>query len=135
MGPMTQPHGYPQPPHPGYGQAVYTHNGRTHILPGEQQYKVETVRHTGVVVLWFAQDSTFTGTYAQCHARIMASLLHCLLLGWWGILSMVFFNPLAIVRNLLALSVLKREARMVREFWASQPHHFAPGPQYHPPLR
>jgi hypothetical protein len=123
---MTQPQHYQQP---GYGFGVYTHDGQVHSFPGEQQYKVETAKHTGMLVLYLNQQSAFTGTYEQCRAQIKRSLIHCVVLGWWSILSLVFFNWLAIAQNLAALKYLNREAETVRQHWAAQPAY-----QYRPPL-
>jgi hypothetical protein len=125
---MTQPQQYQHYQQPGYGFGVYSHNGQVLTYPGEQQYKVETSKHTGVLVLWVNRQTAVTGTYEQCRAQIMRSLIHCLVLGWWSILSLVFFNWLAIVQNLLALKCLNRDAEMVRRHWAAQPAY-----QYRPP--
>jgi hypothetical protein len=114
--------GYAQPGYPqsGQGLAVYEDNGRMQIFSGEQQYKTQTVKHTGLLVLWFNQQSSFTGTHAQVQAHIWKSLIHCLLLGWWSILSIVLYNWVAIFQNVAALVALKRQAQAVQAYWASQ---------------
>jgi len=58
-------------------------------------------KHTGLVIL--GRRQTYRGLLCeQCNKRLFSSCLnHCLIAGWWGIISFFIYNPAAIIGNII----------------------------------
>jgi hypothetical protein len=89
-----QPISYP-PPHAGGHQRLF---------------QVRLRKHTGLVMAWYSQSYTVTGTFAQCEAAIRDAQQYNLLAGWWSVGSLVVWNWVALVGNFNARKTLRRHA-------------------------
>jgi hypothetical protein len=93
----------------------------THNTGGnEPLFQVRITKHTGLVYIWVNQRRTFTGTVAQCETAIRNAQLHNLLAGWWGIVSLLLMNWIALFENLGARKTLRRQAS-AHPYFAPQP--------------
>jgi hypothetical protein len=98
---VSQPNSQYVPGHPatpGYPPA-----------PVEPVFRVQTIKHTGALLLWINQRRTTTGSYAQCEAAIRAAQRHCLIAGWWSFVSLLW-NPIALSHNASARTTLRQQA-------------------------
>ena len=88
-------------------------------------FQVSVMTHTGLLILWFNQRKTVTGTYQQCDAAIKAAQTHCLLLGWWSFLSILFMNWISLVHNINARKQLNTQVQQAQAYaqWYAQYGH------------
>jgi hypothetical protein len=72
-------------------------------------------KHTGLIVV--GQTSTHKGILcAECNKRLFSSsLIHCLLAGWWGIISFFVYNPIAIIGNIVTYFNAKKRFKKYSE--------------------
>jgi len=99
--------------------------------PAEPTFQVRTIKFTGAVAFWMSQRSTTTGSYAQCDAAIDAAERHCMLAGWWCIVS-VLGNPICLYQNARARKTLRLQAQQTHDYarwWATS---YGGGPQNMP---
>lgn len=99
--------------------------------PAEPTFQVRTIKHTGALLWWLNQRSTFTGSYAQCDAALDAAQRHCMLAGWWSVVSQVW-NPISLFQNARARKKLRQQAQQAHEYalwWAT---YYGGGPQNMP---
>jgi hypothetical protein len=82
---------------------------------GPERYFIKLHKHTGLVVLMLRQTYNFSGTLPECERAYRAAQTHNLLAGWWGFLSALVFNWIAIFSNVSAINKLRRLAQ--------QPHN------------
>ncbi|NKY17354.1 hypothetical protein HF999_03040 [Tsukamurella spumae] len=68
-------------------------------------------KHTGMVILAQWQDSYVTGSYADVRAAYRAAQTHNLLAGWWGLISLLVYNWIALIGNMSEMGRIKQQAR------------------------
>lgn len=73
-------------------------------------YALTLRRHTGLLVLMQRRRYTVKGTLAQCEAAYKKAQTHNFVFGWWGVLSMLIFNWIAIFGNVSAMGKLRQVA-------------------------
>ncbi|MFW0791791.1 hypothetical protein [Gordonia sp. CPCC 205333] len=109
--PMPQgysPHpGYPHPQ--GYAQPYSPQQFGTVPPPGIFQAKFR--KHTGLIIFAQWSDTPVTGTYDDVRKAFWNAQTHCLTLGWWGIISALIYNWIAIFGNISELNRVKALAR------------------------
>jgi Protein of unknown function (DUF2510) len=91
---------------------------------GPERYFIKLHKHTGLLVLMLRQTYGFSGTLPECERAYRAAQTHNLLAGWWGLLSALVFNWIAIFSNVSAINNLRRYARQPH----SQPLAAYPNP-------
>ncbi|KHO21835.1 hypothetical protein [Mycolicibacterium setense] len=94
--------------------------------PAVPVFRVETMRHTGLLILWFNQTRTVTGTAEQCEAALTSAQRHNLVLGWWSFLSILFMNWLSLLHNAGARAKLRKEveqAQAYAQWWYQYGQH------------
>ena len=74
----------------------------------EDQYYANFAKHTGMLIMWQMSSRTYQGTYAQIEKAYRAAQLHCLMFGWWSVLSLVFFNWFTLIRNYRTFNKIKK---------------------------
>ncbi|WKG06139.1 hypothetical protein [Mycolicibacterium sp. HK-90] len=84
--------------------------------PAVPVFQVETMRHTGLLILWFNQTRTLTGTAEQCEAALTSAQLHNVCLGWWSILSLLFWNWLSLLHNAGVRAKLRKEVKQAQAY-------------------
>jgi len=95
--------------------------------PVEPTFQVRTIKHTGALVFWMNQRSTTTGSYAQCEAAIDNALRHCMLGGWWSLVSLLW-NPISLSMNASARRTLRSQARKARDYAVWWNTYYGGGP-------
>ncbi|SEC00911.1 Uncharacterised protein (plasmid) [Tsukamurella tyrosinosolvens] len=107
-----------QPAGPSYPQQPYAEQGHPrHPYVQPQPYPQGPVfqakfrRHTGLLILAQWQDSYATGDYQQIRAAYRAAQTHNLLAGWWGLISLLVYNWIALLGNVSEMSRIKQQAR------------------------
>ncbi|WP_219811738.1 hypothetical protein, partial [Mycobacterium marinum] len=88
--------------------------------PPQPLFQVQVSRHTGLLVAYFTQSYTVTGTLDHCEAAIRDAQRHNLTMGWWSITSVLVMNWIALLDNRKARNTLRRQA--------GQRSHRLPGP-------
>ncbi|MCV7409200.1 hypothetical protein AWC05_00925 [Mycobacterium florentinum] len=68
-----------------------------------RRFSVRLHEHTGVLILWVQRSFTFTGTLEQCEKAYRDPQLHCLVTGWWGLVSLFLLNRIALISNYTAI--------------------------------
>lgn len=103
--PPPQQPGYQQQ-HPGYQQGGYQQH------PGYQQQVVsaEFLKHTGALIWWQQSTVRVQGSFEDVTAAYKKAQLHCLTLGWWSISSVLAFNWIAMISNVIAYGRVKKAA-------------------------
>lgn len=91
-------------------------------------FQITLRRHTGLVILMLRQSSVFTGTLEQCERAYRQAQIHNLTAGWWGILSLLVFNWIALFSNMSAIEQVRRMAKQS----PTSPTHQSP-PMAQPP--
>ncbi|CQD07056.1 transmembrane protein [Mycobacterium lentiflavum] len=76
-----------------------------------RRFSVRLHEHTGAVILWLQRDFTCTGTLEQCEQAYRNAQTHCLLAGWWGPVSLVVLNPIALISNYTAIRRVRALAK------------------------
>ncbi|BBY22578.1 hypothetical protein [Mycobacterium stomatepiae] len=76
-----------------------------------RRFSVRLHEHTGVLILWVQRSVTFTGTLEQCEQAYRKAQLHCLLAGWWGLVSLFLLNPIALISNYTAIRKVRALAK------------------------
>jgi hypothetical protein len=70
---------------------------------GRQSYITEAsfTKHTGMLII--AQTQRFKGFMCEeCIEKLFRQCeIHCALAGWWGIISLFIYNPIALVGNVI----------------------------------
>ena len=74
------------------------------------RYQLRLFRHTGLVLAWLQSSQTYEGTYEQLRLAYRSAQVHCLLLGWWSVASLLVLNWIALYRNRSALQQLNHLA-------------------------
>jgi hypothetical protein len=84
-----------------------------------QLFQVRVTKHTGLLVAYYNQSYTITGTWDQCEAAIRAAQQHNLLAGWWSMFSLLIMNWVALAENHNARNALRRQ---VTQAFAGYPY-------------
>jgi hypothetical protein len=97
---------YPMQPQPAYAQpmAPYARPAQ------ERQFALTLSKHTGMLVLMRTQRIRVQGTLEQCEAAYRNAQRYNLLAGWWGLLSFLVMNWVAIFGNMSAIGQVRRLA-------------------------
>ncbi|MCA0158869.1 hypothetical protein LB823_21945 [Tsukamurella sp. M9C] len=104
--PAQQPAGRP------YAQQPYAQQGYPpQPYPQGPVFQAKFRKHTGLLILAQWQDSYATGDYQQIRAAYRAAQTHNLLAGWWGLISLLVYNWIAIIGNVSEMSRIKQQAR------------------------
>ncbi|WP_156687320.1 DUF2510 domain-containing protein [Mycobacterium sp. Marseille-P9652] len=101
-----------------------------------RRFSVTLCKHTGAVILWHHQRYTFTGTLEQCEAEYRRAQTHCLLAGWWSLVSALVMNWVALISNFSAIRGVRRLAAQPPGAYPAAPQARIPqavGPQATPP--
>jgi hypothetical protein len=106
---------YPQQQPANYGPQHHVPPAWPVPPAGEPFFRVQVMKHTGILMLWLNQSYTVTGTYGQCEAAIRAAQQHNLLVGWWSPLSALMLNWIALFTNVSARKTLHHNA--ARAYW------------------
>jgi hypothetical protein len=63
--------------------------------------EVSYTKHTGLILL--AQTQRLKGFMCrECTGKLFSSCeIHCALAGWWGVISLFIYNPIALIGNLI----------------------------------
>jgi hypothetical protein len=99
---------YPQQSHQPYQHYQPAPYVQPHSPSGEPLYQVTVTRHTGLLIMWWNQRNTITGTYAQCEAAIDDARTYCLIAGWWSLASLLVWNWVSLVQNASARRSLRQ---------------------------
>ncbi|MCS3780855.1 hypothetical protein [Tsukamurella ocularis] len=109
--PAQQPTGqdYAQQPYAqqGYPQQPYPRQP----YPQGPVFQAKFRKHTGLLVLAQWRDSYATGDYQQIRAAYRAAQTHNLLAGWWGLISLLVYNWIALIGNASEMNRIKQQAR------------------------
>ncbi|MFT3900415.1 MAG: hypothetical protein QM728_09250 [Gordonia sp. (in: high G+C Gram-positive bacteria)] len=113
------PAGYPQQPQ-GYAQPGQPYPPQP---PGEQHpyaqgpgvYTAVFKSHTGLLIMALTTPNQVTGSLADVRRAFWRAQLHCLFLGWFGILSMLAYNWIAIFGNIGEWNRVKTLAKQYGE--------------------
>ncbi|BDN85371.1 hypothetical protein OSI55_11650 [Mycobacterium ulcerans] len=116
--PYPQRPAYPPPPQVGYypphAAAPWTPQptAPSVLAASDHQplFSVRVTKHTGLVVAFYQQSYTVSGTFAQCETALREAQQHNLVVGWWGVASLVLWNWIAITNNRSARKALHRAA-------------------------
>ncbi|MFT4199459.1 hypothetical protein [Gordonia sp. (in: high G+C Gram-positive bacteria)] len=90
------------PPQPGYAQ-------------GPGVYTAVFKSHTGLLFMALTSPKQVTGTMAEVRHAFWSAQAHCLTLGWFGILSALVYNWIAIFGNIGELNRVKALAKQYGE--------------------
>jgi hypothetical protein len=111
---LAQPQTYPWRPHAAAQWSAppmspwNQHQPHPTITHGPL-FRVRVTKHTGLVIAYYAQSYTVTGTFEQCEAAIRQAQLHNLLAGWWSFWSLAVMNWVALLENRGARKTLRRQ--------------------------
>ena len=75
-----------------------------------QLFQVTFRKHLGLLVLMRTQSIRIQGTLEQCEAAYRKAQNFNYVLGWWGVLSLLVMNWIAIVGNRSAIGQVRRLA-------------------------
>ncbi|MBT0568455.1 hypothetical protein [Williamsia sp. CHRR-6] len=116
------PHAHPGQGYPGQGypgQAQYAHNPyappQHGAPPGGPIFRAVFTEHTGMLILWSVRRVTVTGTVAQCEAEYRRAQAHCLVAGWWSVVSVLLMNWVALLSNRNAISRVRKQAAQLQQ--------------------
>lgn len=76
----------------------------------EPQFRIELVRHIGLVLTSYTERYSFTGSYRECQDEIDFVQRQNRRTGWWSPRSAYRDNPAALAANNAARTALAREA-------------------------
>ncbi|MCV7030117.1 DUF2510 domain-containing protein [Mycobacterium sherrisii] len=96
-----------------------------------RRFSVRLHHHTGALVLWHQRSYTCTGTLEQCEEAYRHAQMHCLLAGWWGLLSLLLMNPIALISNYTGIRRVRGLATQAPPP-AAPPHPVGPPPGWYP---
>ena len=97
---------------PSRGQQAAPGGQMTQPNPGGADvFRIRLHKHTGLVVLMLRRTYIFTGTFQECERAYRAAQIHNLTAGWWGLLSALVFNWIALFSNISAMQQLRRIAQ------------------------
>lgn len=91
-----------------------------------RRFSVRLHEHTGAVILWLQRDFICTGTLEQCEQAYRSAQTHCLLAGWWGLVSLVVLNPIALISNYTAIRRVRAQAKEAPAPHAATPYAATP---------
>lgn len=114
---------YAQPPHPqavaqGYAQPGYPQQqgyGQPVFAQGPGMYTATFKAHTGLLIVALTSPKQVTGSMADVRRAFWGAQLHCLCLGWFGVISALVYNWVAIFGNISELNRVKTIAKQYGE--------------------
>lgn len=77
-----------------------------------QQFQVTLRRHTGILVLTRTRSTKLKGTLEQLEHEYRAAQRHNYTIGWWGVLSLLALNWIAIFGNRSAIAEVRKQAAL-----------------------
>lgn len=77
---------------------------------GEPRFSMQLTEHTGALIFWSQRRITVVGNLGECDAAFRRTQTHCLLVGWWSLLSILLMNWIAIFGNQSAIRSVRRQA-------------------------
>lgn len=81
------------------------------VDPQQRRFQMTLKKHTGMLIMMQTRTIRIQGTLAQCEAAYRDAQTHNLLAGWWGLLSMLIMNWIALFSNMSAISQVRALAR------------------------
>ncbi len=105
-----QPYGYPPANQPPYGAPLPSAHAGYSTAPAV--YTAVFRKETGMLIIAQTTPVQTTGTYPEIRSAFWKAQTHCLLFGWWGVLSFLIYNWVTMVRNINELSRIKQAARV-----------------------
>jgi hypothetical protein len=91
-----------------------------HQPPSEPVFDITLLTHTGAVILWHQQTRRHVGSLAQCERLYRSAQTHCLVAGWWSLLSVLVFNWIALFSNMAAIRRVRNLSKDPRAVAALQ---------------
>jgi hypothetical protein len=70
-------------------------------------FTIRLRRHTGMLILMRTRTYSIQGTLEQCEAAYKKAQAYNLVAGWWGVLSLLIMNWIAILGNVGAMNKLR----------------------------
>ncbi|WP_019200601.1 hypothetical protein [Tsukamurella sp. 1534] len=98
---------YPVPPHQ-YPAQQYSPQ---QYPPQAPLFHAKFRKHTGLLILALSSDVHVAGSYEDVKRAYRGAQLHNACLGWWGVISLLAYNWIALIGNLSAMSDVKHQAR------------------------
>ena len=77
---------------------MFTNANQATLIPMKQPI-LKLSRHTGMIVAFQMQPIKVHGTIEQLRPIFVATQKHCILFGWWSIMSFFLINPATILLN------------------------------------
>ncbi|MET9328846.1 hypothetical protein [Tsukamurella sp. NPDC003166] len=103
---------YPQQPYSNQQYVQQPYPPRHYPNPPQGPvFQAKFRKHTGMIILAQWQDSYVTGSYADVRAAYRAAQTHNLLAGWWGLISLLVYNWIALIGNTSEMGRIKQQAR------------------------
>lgn len=79
--------------------------------PGPAMYTAVFRKQTGMLIVAQTTPVQTTGTYPEIRSAFWKAQTHCLVFGWWGVLSLLIYNWISLIQNMSELSRIKHAAR------------------------
>jgi hypothetical protein len=77
---------------------------------GNAIFEARFKRHTGMLLMSRTTTLTVRGTLEQVRTVYTSAQTHNLLAGWWGVISLLILNPVALIGNAHQMTRVKRAA-------------------------
>jgi hypothetical protein len=75
-----------------------------------RRFQIVLRKHTGILVLMRTQTIRLQGTLEQLEAAYRSAQRHNYVAGWWGVLSLLCMNWIAILSNRSAMASIRQLA-------------------------
>ncbi|GAA4407946.1 hypothetical protein GCM10023147_51990 [Tsukamurella soli] len=102
--------GVPGPASPGQGYPGQGYPPRSHPAQGPV-FQARFKKHTGMIVLAQWQTRTVVGSYEDVKKAYREAQTHNLVAGWWGLISLLVYNWIAIFGNMSEMGRIKKQAQ------------------------
>ncbi|MDF0531390.1 hypothetical protein P0W64_00780 [Tsukamurella sp. 8F] len=107
-----------QQPSQGYPNGGYPNQQYGGQYPGQQPggrpgpvFQARFKKHTGMIIIAQWQTRTVVGSYDDVRRAYREAQTHCLVAGWWGFISLLIYNWIAIFGNMSEMSRIAKQAR------------------------
>ena len=109
--PQYQQQPYPSQPYPP--QPYPPQNAQQYPPPGSHGpiYQARFRKHTGMIIIAQWSHVSVVGDYQQIRKAYRAAQTHNLLAGWWGLISALVYNWIALIGNMSEMNRIKQLAR------------------------
>ena len=74
-------------------------------------YQARFRKHTGMIIIAQWSHVSVVGDYQQIRKAYRAAQTHNLLAGWWGLISALVYNWIALIGNMSEMNRIKQLAR------------------------